>query len=79
MKPGSKPFNSRYYPVPNINKETLHKELHNIVEMEVLTPVQTSQYGTPVFIIPKREDTMSSIMDYLKLNHKLLEIHIPCL
>ena len=27
LKPGSKPFNSRYYPVPRIDKKTLRKEL----------------------------------------------------
>ena len=25
LNPGSKPFNSRYYPVPRINKETFRK------------------------------------------------------
>ena len=27
LKPGSKPFNSRYYPVPRIDKETFRKDL----------------------------------------------------
>ena len=27
LKPGSKPFNSRYYPVPRIDKETFRKYL----------------------------------------------------
>ena len=36
VKAGSKPFNSRYYPVPNINKDNLHKEIHCIVEIGVL-------------------------------------------
>ena len=36
-KHGSEPFNDRYYPVPNIKKETLQKEFHRIVEIGVLT------------------------------------------
>ena len=50
----SKPFNSRYYLVPRINKTKFQKELKRLVEIGVLTPVQQSQYGTPVFIIPKK-------------------------
>ena len=49
-----KPFNSRYYPVPRINKETFLKELKRLVEIIVLTPVQQNQYGAIVFIIPKK-------------------------
>ena len=64
MKHGSKPFNARYYLVPIINKENLHKELHCLVQIGVLTPVQKLQYGAPVFMIPKTEDTIKSIMDY---------------
>ena len=53
LNPYSKPFNSRYYPVPIINKETFRKERKRIVEIGVLL-VKQSQYGTPVFIIPKK-------------------------
>ena len=31
LKPGSKPFNSRYYPVPNNNKEIFRKELKRLI------------------------------------------------
>ena len=40
VKPTSKPFNVRYYPVPNINKETFHKDIQRLVEIGVLTTVQ---------------------------------------
>ena len=31
LKPYSKPFNIRYYPVPRINKEAFRKELKDLV------------------------------------------------
>ena len=34
----SKPLNSRYYPVPRINKEFFRKELKRLVDIGVLTP-----------------------------------------
>ena len=79
LKPDSKPFNSRYYPVPRIKKETFQKELNCLVEIGVLTLVQQSQYGTPVFIIPKREGTVRFITDYQRLNQQLVRkpYHLP--
>jgi hypothetical protein len=49
--PDQKPSSARYYPVPKINKATFKKELKGIVEIGVLTPVQQSEYGTPVFTL----------------------------
>ena len=68
LKPDSKPFNSRYYLVPIINKEKFRKEIKPLVEIGVLTPVQQIQYVTPVFIIPKKEGTVGFIADYCRLN-----------
>ena len=50
----SKLFNCKYYPFPRINKETSHKDLKRLVKIGLLTMAQQSQYGTPVFIIPKK-------------------------
>ena len=49
LKPDSKPFNSRYYPVPRINKKFFRKELKRLVEVEVLTPAQQNQYAEPIW------------------------------
>ena len=68
LNPDYKQFNSKYYPFPRINKETFRKELKRLVEIGVLTPVQKSKYGTPVFIIPKKEGTARLITYYLRLN-----------
>ena len=68
LNPGSKPFNSKYYPVLIINKETFRKYPKRLVEIVVLTQVQKSKYSTPLFIIPKKEGTGSFITDYLRLN-----------
>ena len=73
LKPGSKPFNSKYYPFPRINKENFRKELRQLVGIGVLTPEQQSQYGTPIFIIPNKEGTMSFITYYRRLNQKLVK------
>ena len=72
LKPGYKMFNSTYYPVPRINKEYFRKYPKRLVEIGVLTLVQQIQYGTPIFIIPKKEGTVRFITDYPRLNQKLV-------
>ena len=42
------------------------------MKIGVSTPVQRSQYGTPVFITPKKEGTERFITEYRRLNHKLV-------
>ena len=77
LRPDAKPYNGRYYPVPKINKETFRKELMRLVEIGVLTPVQQSEYGTPVFIIPKKEGTVQFITDYRKVNQMIVRKPYP--
>ena len=72
LNPVSKPFHNKYYPVPINNKKTFFKELKCLVEIVVLTLVQQSQYGTPVFIIPEKEGTGIFITDYRRLNQELV-------
>ena len=57
--------------VNRINKETFHKELKGLVKIWVLTLLQ-SQYGTPIFIIPKKEGTVMLIIDYHRINKILV-------
>ena len=40
QNPGSKPFNSKDYPVSIINRETFCKEIKCLVKIVVLTPVK---------------------------------------
>ena len=63
--------------VPRINKEKFRKDLKRLVEIGVLTPVQQSQYGTPVFIIPKKGGTVRFILDYCRLNQQLVRKPYP--
>ena len=43
----------------------------------MLTPVQQSQYGTPVFITPKKEGTVRFITYYHRINQKLVRNPYP--
>ena len=43
----------------------------------MLTPVQHSQYGNPIFTIPQKEGTVMFITDYHRLNHQLVSNLYP--
>ena len=77
INPDYKPFNSKYYPVHINTKDTFCKELKLLVEIGVLTLVQQSQCGTPVFIIPNKEGTVGFITDYIRFNQKLVRNTYP--
>ena len=68
---GSEPFNDKYYTVPKTNRVAFFKEIQRLVEIGVSTPIQKSQYGKPLFIIPKNKYTMRFITHYQKLNHNI--------
>ena len=42
------------------------------MEIGVFTQLQNFQYGTPVFIITKKEGTVRFITDNFRLNHELV-------
>ena len=68
LKTDAKPYSGRYYPIPHINKETFRKEITRLEELGVLSPVKQSEWGAPVFIIPKKNGTVRFITDFRKLN-----------
>ena len=77
MRTNSKPVNTKWYPVPRINKLTFKKELMRLVEIGVVERVQESEWGTPVFIIPKKEGTVCFLTDYRKENGQKVRKPFP--
>jgi len=51
LQEDTKPVSSKYYPVPKVQKETFRKELHRLLDIGVLTPVQQSEWEMPVFTL----------------------------
>ena len=77
MRPDEKPDNTRWYPVPRINKPTFKTELERLEKIRVLERVQESEWGTPVFIIPKKEGTVGFLTDFRKVNELIVRKPYP--
>jgi len=71
LQEGEKPHSSRYYPMPRVHKPTFKKELLRLVEIGVLEEVCLSEWGSPTFIIPKKQGTVRFISNFRKLEAKI--------
>jgi hypothetical protein len=68
MKEGAKPYHGRPYPIPQIHKATLMKEINRLESMGVLKRQSSSQWASPTFIIPKKDMTVWTITDFRELD-----------
>jgi hypothetical protein len=64
-------FHSRAFSVPAIHEAPLCKECERLVEIDVLRQSNGSEWGFPMFIIPKKNNTVRFISDFRKLNAPL--------
>ena len=61
---GAKPHSQRHYPIPHLYKKVFKKELDRLEKLGVLEKVQQSEWGTPTFIIPKKDKRIRFISDF---------------
>ena len=71
LKEGAEPHSQRHYPIPHVHKETFKKELRRLIKLGVLERVQESEWGSPTFIIPKKNNTVRFTSDFRRLNAKI--------
>jgi hypothetical protein len=68
LKEGAKPYHGRPYPIPNIHKATLMKEIGRLILIGVLKWHPLSKWALLSFIIPKKDHTVCTISDFRELN-----------
>jgi hypothetical protein len=71
LKDGAKPYHGRPYPIPQIHKATLMKEINRLVGIGVLKRQTSSEWASPTFIIPKKDKTVRTISDFRELNKQI--------
>jgi hypothetical protein len=72
LQPGAKPHHNRPYHTPQVHRETFKKELARLCQLGVLQRRhEGSEWGTPCFIIPKKNGTVRFLTDFRKLNSKI--------
>ena len=77
MKEGAKPYHGRPYPISQIHKATLMKEINRLESIGVLKRQSSSQWASPTFIIPKKDITVRTITNFRELNKRIVRRPYP--
>ena len=68
IDPTVKPVQSRAYPVAHHNLELFKKELFRLVDVDVLEKAGRSEWISPTFIVPKKDNRIRWVSDFRALN-----------
>ncbi len=66
--PGSMPYFGKPYSTPKAYDEVTKGEIDRLENIELLTRVQTAEWASPTFVIPKKNGTVRIITDFRMLN-----------
>jgi Reverse transcriptase (RNA-dependent DNA polymerase) len=77
LRPDAKPYHGRPYSVPKAFEHTLKSELKRLVKIGVLKRVNRSEWAFPLFIIPKKDQTVRFINDLRELNKRIRRVPFP--
>ena len=82
IEPTAMPYHcDRPYPVPLSHYEVLRKELERQVEIGVLARCYESDWGMPLFAIPKKDGAIRTVDDFRELNKQVVrkKYLLPCI
>ena len=77
LKEGTKPYHSRPFPIQKSHKATTIKELNRLCELGVLEFQPTSEWASPSFIVPKKDNTVHFISNSREVNKQLVRKPFP--
>jgi hypothetical protein len=72
IKEGMKPYHGRAYPIPQIHKAVLMKEIDQLCSIGVLKWQPNSEWASPTFIIQKKDGTVRTISDFRELYKRII-------
>ncbi len=73
-----KPYHGRAYPIPQIHRAVLMKEIDRLCSIGVLKWLPNSEWASPIFIIPKKDGrVVRTISDFQELNKHIVRKPYP--
>ena len=71
LKEGVTPYSGRAYPVPRIHRDVFKREVDRLVKLGVLKREDNSEWGSPTFIVPKKQGTVRFLSDFRQVNQRI--------
>ena len=75
--PKAKPFHARSYPVPQSQEQKLKDEINRLIGFGVLRKINDSEWGSPMFTVPKPDTTLRTVADLRELNKRIKRKPFP--
>ena len=77
LRKDTKPYHGRPYPIPHSQLKVFKKEVERLVELGVLKRQPESEWGSPTFIIPKKNGTVRFLSDFREVNKRIIRTPFP--
>jgi hypothetical protein len=77
LKEGASPYHGRAFPVPKIHKDILIMEVERLCKLGVLERQHFSEWASPSFIVPKKNNTVRFLCIFWEVNKRLIRKPFP--
>ena len=77
LKPGSKPYHARAFPIPQSLERTTKKEIGRLKGIDVFELNSDSEWAAPTFVQPKKTGDVRILTDFRRLNECLVRKPFP--
>jgi hypothetical protein len=78
-KEGATPYHGQALPVPKIHKDFLIKEVERLCKLGVLEQQHTSEWASPSFIVPKKNNIVCFLSKFWEVYKRLVRKRFPIL
>lgn len=77
LKPGSKPYHGRAFPVPHSLERPTRREMARLTDIGVFVKCHDSEWAAPTFVQPKKTGDPRILTDFRRLNACLVRKPFP--
>eukprot|EP00804_Cyclotella_cryptica_P017417 CCRYP_016643-RA/>CCRYP_016643-RA protein AED:0.05 eAED:0.05 QI:1387/-1/1/1/-1/1/1/282/1119 len=77
LKEGAQPYHGRSFPIPKKHIEITKREVQRLCDLGVLKWQDDSEWASPTFIIPKKDNTVRVVSDFREVNRRIVRKPFP--